>query len=68
MANLVRSARSGCSWGMNELITFNIEVIDVNAQAFFGNAILPQLRPVILDNLEEPAGLCTRTIWTFLLT
>jgi hypothetical protein len=52
MANLVQSAKSGCSWGMNELIAFNIEVIDVNAQAFFGNTILPQLRlrlsPVIL--------------------
>ncbi|KIM79919.1 hypothetical protein PILCRDRAFT_823099 [Piloderma croceum F 1598] len=58
MANLVRSAKSGSSWGMNELIAFNIEVIDVNAQTFFGNAILPQLTlsPVILDNLEEPAG------------
>jgi len=25
---------------MNELIAFNIEVIDVNAQTFFGNTIL----------------------------
>lgn len=43
---------------MNELIAFNIEVIDVNAQTFFGNAILPQLTlsPVILNNLEEPPG------------
>jgi hypothetical protein len=43
---------------MNELIAFNIEVIDVNAQTFFGSAILPQLTvsAVILDNLEEPAG------------
>src|SRR6202167_2821000 len=58
MANLVQSAKSGSSWGMNELIAFNIEVIDVNAQTFFGNAILPQLTvsPIILDNLEEPAG------------
>src|ERR1700691_6228339 len=58
MANLVRSAKSGSNWGMNELIAFNIEVIDVNAQTFFGNTILPQLTvsPIILDNLEEPAG------------
>jgi hypothetical protein len=58
MANLVRSEKSGSSWKMNELIAFNIEIIDVNAQTFFGNAILPQvtLSPVILDNFEEPAG------------
>jgi hypothetical protein len=43
---------------MNELIAFNIKVIDVNAQAFFGSANLPQITvsPVILDNLEEPDG------------
>jgi len=58
MANLVRSAKSGGRWGMNELIAFNIQVIDVNAQTFFGNAILPQptVSSVIPDNLEEPAG------------
>jgi hypothetical protein len=58
MANLVRSEKSGSSWGVNKLIAFNIEIIDVNAQTFFGNAILPQvtLSPVILDNFEEPAG------------
>jgi hypothetical protein len=43
MANLVRSEKSGSSWGMNELIAFNIEVIDVNTQTFFGSALLPQL-------------------------
>ena len=58
MANLVRCAKSGSNWGMNELIAFNIKVNNVNAQTFFGNPNLPQITvsPVILDNLEEPAG------------
>ena len=58
MANLVRSAKSGSSWGMNELIAFNIEVIGVNVRTFFGDAILsqPTVSSVILNNLEEPAG------------
>ncbi|KAI9462293.1 hypothetical protein BJY52DRAFT_1185050 [Lactarius psammicola] len=58
MADLVRSAKPGRRWGMNELIAFDIEVIDVNAQTFFGSAILPRpmVSSVILNNLEEPAG------------
>jgi hypothetical protein len=68
IANLVRSAKSGSSWGMNELIAFNIEVIDVNAQTFFGNAILPQLTIVSSTIWKNPLALCTRPIWTSLLT
>ncbi|KAH9046184.1 hypothetical protein EDB84DRAFT_1629828 [Lactarius hengduanensis] len=58
MADLMRSAKSGSRWGTNELIAFNIEVIDTNTQTFFDTAILPQptVSSVILDNLEEPAG------------
>lgn len=43
---------------MNELNAFNIKVKQVNAQTFFGNAILPRVTvsPVILNNLEAPAG------------
>ena len=42
---------------MNELTAFNITVNDVNAQTF-GSPDLPQITvsPVILDNLERPAG------------
>ena len=44
---------------MKELIAFNIEVTNVNAQTFFGRPNLSQIAvsPVILENLEEPAGL-----------
>ncbi|KAM6492005.1 hypothetical protein JOM56_012643 [Amanita muscaria] len=58
MANLIRSAKSGSNWGMNELIAFNIRVNTVNTQTFFGSPNLPRITvsPVILDNLEEPAG------------
>jgi hypothetical protein len=57
MANLIRSAKSGNSWGTNELIAFNIDVNIVNTQTFFGSPNLPQLTvsPVILYNLDEPA-------------
>ena len=57
MANLIRSAKSGSKWGMNELIAFNIEVVDVDAGTFFGNAMLPEpiVSSVILDHLDEPA-------------
>ena len=63
--NLSQSAKPGRKWGMNELFTFNINVINVNVQTFFGNAILPQpmVSSAILDNLEEPAGpLCQADI------
>ena len=58
MANLIRSPKSGSNWGMNELIAFNITVNTVNTQTFFGSPNLPEtvVPPVILDNLEEPAG------------
>ncbi|KAH9042226.1 hypothetical protein EDB85DRAFT_1857078 [Lactarius pseudohatsudake] len=51
MADLVRSAKSGSRWGTNELIAFNIEVIDTNTQTFSDTAILPQpmVSSVILD-------------------
>lgn len=58
MANLIRSAESGSHWGINELIAFNIGVSYLNIQTFFGIPNLPQttVSPVILNNLEEPAG------------
>lgn len=58
MANFIRSPKSASNWGLNELIAFNISVNTVNSQTFFGSPNLPQITvsPVILDNLEEPAG------------
>lgn len=58
MANLIRSAKSGSKWGINELIAFNIGVNTVDMQTFFGFPNLPQttVSPVILNNLEEPLG------------
>ena len=56
MANLKRSAKSSSSWGINELIAFNIGVNIVKTQTFFGSPNLPQLTvsPVILNNLDDP--------------
>lgn len=52
MANLKRSAKSSSSWGINELIAFNIGVNIV----IFGSPNFPQLTvsPVIPNNLDEP--------------
>ena len=54
--NLVRSAKCGNKWGWRQLTAFNIKVVDVDAQTFFGNSVLPEpmVSSVILDNLEEP--------------
>ncbi len=54
--NLVQSAKSGNKWGRGQLAAFNIKVVDVDAQTFFGNSVLPEpvVSSVILDNLEAP--------------
>ena len=58
MANLIRSAKSGSHWGINELIAFNISVSTLDIPTFFGIPDLPQttVSPVILNSLEEPIG------------
>jgi hypothetical protein len=58
MANLIRSAKSGSDWTSNELLAFNIKVVDTNATTFFGNPELPQpfISPTILNNLHMPDG------------
>ena len=62
MANIIRSAKSGSDWGTNELVGFNIEIVDVKLSSFFGMDQLPQpmVSQAILDNAEEPAGLSSK--------
>ena len=54
--NLVRFAKSRNQWGSRQLAAFNIKVVDVDAQTFFGNSVLPEpmVSSVILNNLEGP--------------
>ncbi len=56
MANLIRSAKSGCDWTPNELLAFNIKVVPTNATVCFGDPVLPQpsISPIILGNLAMP--------------
>ena len=58
MANLIRSAKSGSDWTINELLAFNIQVVPTNATVFFGDSELPQpsISPAILANLQMPDG------------
>ncbi|KAF8804161.1 hypothetical protein BYT27DRAFT_7340435 [Phlegmacium glaucopus] len=58
MANLIRSAKSGSDWTSNELLAFNIKVVDTDTTIFFGNPELPQsfISPTILNNLDMPDG------------
>ncbi|PPQ87155.1 hypothetical protein CVT25_000145 [Psilocybe cyanescens] len=56
MANLIRSAKSGSDWTINELLPFNIQVAPVNATLFFEDPDLPQpsISETILNNLQMP--------------
>lgn len=58
MANIVRSAKSGSDWTINELKAYNIVVTLWDVATFFGNPILPQppVHQVILDNERYPVG------------
>lgn len=58
MANLIRSAKSGSDWTINELDAYNIVVTVQDVATFFGNPILlqPSVHQVILDNEMYPDG------------
>ena len=59
MANIIRSAKSGSDWGLNELVGFNISIVDQDAATFFGHPNLPELphiSPVILENVRSPGA------------
>ena len=58
MASLVRSAKSGSDGSVNELLAFNIRVVDAIIPAFFNtNELpLPTASAIILDNMDKPDG------------
>ena len=58
MANFIRSAKSGSNWSDNELLAFNIQVIDLGVAAFFHTSELPPsiVSAIILANIDKPDG------------
>ncbi|KDR73309.1 hypothetical protein GALMADRAFT_100965 [Galerina marginata CBS 339.88] len=56
MANLVRTAKSDSEWTGNELLAFNIRVVNANMIAFFNTTQLPaaHVSETILNNAEKP--------------
>ncbi|KAF8969914.1 hypothetical protein BDZ97DRAFT_1596519, partial [Flammula alnicola] len=54
MANIIRSAKSGSDWTMNELLAYNIHVVDEDVATFFGHPNLPAptVDPIILNNSD----------------
>lgn len=58
MANLLRSAKSGSDWSDNELLAFNIQVVDASIAVFFNAPELPQptVSSTILNNMDKPDG------------
>lgn len=56
MANLIRSAKSGSDWGLNDLNALHIEVKARDMQTFFQIPQLPAatVSPVLLNNLNMP--------------
>ncbi|KAJ8456961.1 hypothetical protein ONZ45_g18512 [Pleurotus djamor] len=55
MALIIRSAKSGSSWTDNELIAFNITVVDTDIQTFFGIDQLPP--PGVSDVILQTEGM-----------
>jgi hypothetical protein len=41
MANIIRSAKSGGDWTVNELAAYNITIVPQNSSIFFGRDVLP---------------------------
>jgi len=58
MASLLRSAKSGSDWSDNELLAFNIRVVDASITAFFNTPELPPptVSATILNNMDKPDG------------
>jgi hypothetical protein len=59
MANIIRSAKSGSDWTINEIKAYNIVVtLHQDVATFFGHPIRPQpsVHPVILNNENYPVG------------
>ena len=58
MANIVRSAKSGCDWTINEINAYHIVITLQDVATFFRHPVLPQpsIHQVILDNKRYPLG------------
>jgi len=41
MDNIIRSPKSGSDWTINDLIAYNITIVQENVSMFFGQAVLP---------------------------
>ncbi|KAF8219045.1 hypothetical protein L208DRAFT_1455853 [Tricholoma matsutake] len=54
----IRSAKSGSDWSDNELLAFNIQVVDTTITVFFNTPELPPptVAPTILNNIDKPDG------------
>ena len=57
MAQLLRSVKSGSEWTTNELVAYNIVVVNQNKEEFFGTIDLPDpAEPIV-------AGFMTTETW-----
>ena len=52
MANLVRSAKSGSDWTTNELLSYNIKVMEQSLVDFFQEANLPPVSEDVRSFIE----------------
>ncbi|KAF9513411.1 hypothetical protein BS47DRAFT_1344198 [Hydnum rufescens UP504] len=57
MANLIRSAKSGSDWTLNELDSYHISLYQVDPLTFFGAPELPQplVDQELLSNINAGA-------------
>ncbi|KAK0450584.1 uncharacterized protein EV420DRAFT_1630611 [Desarmillaria tabescens] len=67
MANIIRSAKSGSNWTINELLAYNINVLDEDVATFLGhpNSPAPTVDPIILGNPDTPLGPIMRSARLF---
>jgi hypothetical protein len=66
MANLIRSAKSGSDWTMNDLLSYNIRVSSQSPDRFYGAPLptvsgLSSLNPHLLSGTLSTAGLSDET-------
>jgi hypothetical protein len=58
MANLIRLAKSGSSWGTNELEAYNISIVEQGQRAFFGDPLPAYTGPTgFLQHEDRVQGL-----------
>jgi hypothetical protein len=56
MANIIHSAKSACDWTRNELLAYNIRVVNEDFNMFFSYPNMPPstMHPDILNNVTVP--------------